>query len=99
MGWAKVEPRIGAASSRIMGPGRRQAPRTVAPALPGSTLGKLFDTVTPPNPWLTLEASMERVYERCAGLDVHAKTVVACLRTPGVRRGRQKEVRTFGTTT
>jgi transposase len=42
---------------------------------------------------------MERVYERCAGLDVHAKTVVACLRTPGERRGRQKEVRTFGTTT
>jgi transposase len=42
---------------------------------------------------------VQRVYERCAGLDVHAKTVVACRRFPG-ERGRQKqEVRTFGTTT
>src|SRR5262245_44350824 len=99
MGWAKVEPRIGATSSRIMGPGRRQAPRTVAPASPGSTLGKLFDPVTPPSPWLAREAAMERLYACCAGLDVHARTVVACLRTPGERRVRHKEVRTFGTTT
>jgi transposase len=42
---------------------------------------------------------MERVYARCCGLDVHSKTVVACLRTPGERRQRQKDVRTFGTTT
>jgi transposase len=42
---------------------------------------------------------MQRVYERCCGLDVHSKTVVACLRTPGERRQRQNEVRTFGTTT
>lgn len=37
---------------------------------------------------------MEPVYERCCGLDVHKKTVVACVRTP---RGR--ETRTFGTMT
>jgi transposase len=42
---------------------------------------------------------MQRVYERCCGLDVHSKSVVACLRTPGERRQPQKEVRTFGTTT
>ena len=41
---------------------------------------------------------MERVYERCCGLDVHKKRVVACLRTPGARRSRS-EVRTFGTST
>ncbi len=41
---------------------------------------------------------MEVVYERCCGLDVHKKTVVACVRTPSGRR-RHSEVRTFGTTT
>src|SRR5215210_873058 len=41
---------------------------------------------------------MEVLVDRCAGLDVHQKTVVACVRSPG--SGRQKrlsEVRTFGT--
>src|SRR5436309_415660 len=42
---------------------------------------------------------MERVYERCCGLDVHKDTVVACLRVPGERGQRRIEVRTFGTTT
>ncbi|HVC77479.1 MAG TPA: IS110 family transposase [Candidatus Micrarchaeaceae archaeon] len=37
---------------------------------------------------------MEVVHEKCAGLDVHKKTVVACVITPG-----HKEVRTFGTMT
>lgn len=42
---------------------------------------------------------MDALYERCCGLDVHKKTVVACLRKPS-RGGRRKgEVRTFGTTT
>ncbi|MEZ4613047.1 MAG: IS110 family transposase [Caldilineaceae bacterium] len=40
---------------------------------------------------------MEIVYPRCAGLDVHKKTVVACRVAP---RGKQRhrEVRSFGTT-
>lgn len=42
---------------------------------------------------------MERLYERCCGLDVHMKRVVACLRVPGPRHHRRGEVRTFGTTT
>jgi transposase len=42
---------------------------------------------------------MEQVIERCCGLDVHRDTVVACVRVPGVRRRREQEVRTFGTTT
>lgn len=36
---------------------------------------------------------MERVIERCAGLDVHKKTVAACVRVEGTQ-----QVRTFGTT-
>ena len=42
---------------------------------------------------------MERVIERCCGLDVHKKTVVACVRVPGRTGGREQQVRTFGTTT
>ena len=41
---------------------------------------------------------MEVLVDRCAGLDVHKKTVVACVRTPeSGRRKRNSEVRTFGT--
>jgi transposase len=41
---------------------------------------------------------MERMIERCAGLDVHKKTVAACIRVRGSRGERVQEVRTFGTT-
>lgn len=37
---------------------------------------------------------MQPLHERCAGLDVHKKTVVACVRTPG-----QVQTRTFETMT
>jgi transposase len=44
------------------------------------------------------EVVMEVIVDRCAGLDVHNKTVVACVRSPGVgRQKRHSEVRTFGT--
>ncbi len=42
---------------------------------------------------------MEAVYERCCGLDVHKKTVVACLITPDSRGKAHKETRTFSTMT
>jgi len=42
---------------------------------------------------------MERLFERCAGLDIHKDTVVACVRVPGQEGGRYQEARTFGTTT
>jgi len=37
---------------------------------------------------------MEKVYERCCGVDVHKKMLVACLRVE-----KRNELRTFGTTT
>jgi transposase len=40
---------------------------------------------------------MEVLYPRCAGLDVHKDTVVACIRC--VSKPQRREVRTFGTTT
>jgi len=42
---------------------------------------------------------MDLVVERCAGLDVHKDTVVACVRTPGAGRRREQTIVTFGTTT
>jgi transposase len=41
---------------------------------------------------------MERLIERCCGLDVHRDTVAACVRVPGPDGQRQQEIRTFGTT-
>lgn len=37
---------------------------------------------------------MEKVYERCCGIDIHKKVIVACLR---IKAG--KEIREFGTST
>lgn len=42
---------------------------------------------------------MDTVVERCAGLDVHKDTVVACVRTPGKGGRRSQVTRTFGTMT
>jgi transposase len=42
---------------------------------------------------------MEVLYERVAGLDVGKASVTVCVRTPGLRRGRHQETRTFKTTT
>ena len=41
---------------------------------------------------------MERIVERGCGLDVHKKSVAACLRAPGANGQRLQEIRTFGTT-
>src|SRR5436190_12525 len=45
------------------------------------------------------EAAMDVVYERCCGLDIHKKIVVACLIIPGSERRPMKEIRSFGTMT
>lgn len=42
---------------------------------------------------------MEAIVERCCGLDVHQKTVVACVLIGAPDRKPRKELRTFGTTT
>src|SRR5437764_13391183 len=42
---------------------------------------------------------MDIVVERCAGLDVHKDSVVACVRSPGGGRPREETIVTFGTTT
>ncbi len=42
---------------------------------------------------------MDQLIERCAGLDVHKKTVAACVRVSGKGKQRRRETRTFATTT
>lgn len=42
---------------------------------------------------------MDVIHERCAGLDVHKKTVVACVRHLDPQGAVRKETRTFGTMT
>lgn len=42
---------------------------------------------------------MDVMYSHCCGLDVHKKTVVACLLTPGADGKPTKEIRTFSTMT
>ncbi len=45
-----------------------------------------------------MDEANEFFAERCAGLDVHQKTVVATVRVPGRHGGRRTETSTFGTT-
>jgi transposase len=42
---------------------------------------------------------MQVVYERCCGLDIHKKMVVACLSITSATGQRSKELRTFSTMT
>ena len=45
------------------------------------------------------EDVMEVMFDRVAGLDVGKESVTVCVRTPGSRRGRRSETRTFKTMT
>jgi transposase len=40
---------------------------------------------------------MDRLYDRVCGLDVHKKTITACVRLPGVAGARRQLVEVFGT--
>jgi transposase len=45
------------------------------------------------------EGLVDIIYERCCGLDVHKRSVAACLIVPGTHGEPRKEIRTFGTMT
>jgi len=42
---------------------------------------------------------MDSMFERCAGIDVHKRTVVVCRLTRDAPGARRAETQTFGTTT
>ena len=46
-----------------------------------------------------MEGGKGVLHERCAGLDVHTKTIAACPIVPGPGGKPKKEIRTFGTMT
>src|SRR5690242_14185415 len=83
-----------------VGPGAPRAPRTVAkPARAGARILE-FDIVgsSPAPRHKRGEWTVETLHPRCAGLDVHRDSVVACARVVG--QGRvERSVETFGTTT
>jgi transposase len=73
-------------------------PKLSPPSL-GSTQGRLLTFAMSSSAGRNLEPAMDILYRGCAGLDVHKKTVVACVRhIDGAGRTHQ-EVRTFGTMT
>src|SRR5215210_4347582 len=45
------------------------------------------------------ETDVERIIERCAGLDVHKSSVTACVRISEESQGLHQEIREFATTT
>jgi hypothetical protein len=45
------------------------------------------------------EKDVERIIERCAGLDVHKSSVTACVRIAEASEGLHQEIREFATTT
>jgi len=46
-----------------------------------------------------LKVEMDVIVERCAFLDVHRDTAMACARTPDGHGGRREEIVEFGSTT
>ena len=80
------------------GPRRVEVPRFVAPSNGKHVQQNLFTTCG-----VTIafdqEVTMQVTVTRCAGLDVHQATVVACVTIHGRRKKPTKEVRTFGTMT
>src|SRR5919199_6472063 len=64
----------------------------------GSTHSTVCEQGAPRPVGASEEAAMEVIHERCCGLDIHKKTVVACLVVPGPG-GPVKQIRTFGTMT
>src|SRR5579862_8730279 len=80
-----------------VGPGALQAPHRVQRRPEGSAARFLESIVQGSTP-ARLEVDMEVQHPKCAGLDVHKSSVVACARImSGSRVSHQ--TRTFGTTT
>ena len=69
-----------------------------SPFGPGARLLDFMARTATPTAHLRLEARMEVLHERCAGLDVHKNTVVACVRVMQADK-IEREVRTFKTMT
>ena len=77
-------------------------PEPVAPGSPGSTQSKLLDasrSARGASPHPTPRIAVDVLHSQCAGLDVHKKTVVVCVRRVEAGGVVHKQTRTFGTMT
>src|ERR671921_2839962 len=82
----------------LVGPGAPRAPRTVARPEGRSTHPRLRSSGAPRRRRPDREAIMDILYMRCAGLDIHRDTIVACVRLAEAG-GVVRLVETFATTT
>jgi transposase len=70
------------------------------PPLLGSTRSRMFFlAMSPGETAFFWEIAMDTIYQNVAGLDVHQKTIVACVRRIQPQGDIVEEVRTFGTMT
>src|SRR3954454_15766232 len=102
MGERGVGPEVGSflvpRARVLVGPGASRAPRTVARPPGRSTHPRLRSSGAPRRRRPHREAIMDILYPRCAGLDIHRDTIVACVRL--AEAGNVvRFVETFGTTT
>src|SRR5215212_10251687 len=87
------------ASARpIVGPGSYSNPNWLSP-LWVNTHNRLLLSVLPSDAGVLRSFRTDTLHRRCAGLDVHKDTVVACVRQLDERGRARQEVKTFGTTT
>src|SRR4051812_39090868 len=82
----------------LVGPGAPRAPHTVARPLGRSTHPRVRSSGAPRRRRPQREAIMDVLYARCAGLDIHRDTIVACVRLAKAG-GVIRFVETFATTT
>src|SRR3954453_13973753 len=82
----------------LVGPGAPRAPHTVAKPLGRSTHPRLRSSGAPRRRRPQREAIMDVLYTRCAGLDIHRDSIVACVRLAEAG-GVTRLVETFATTT
>src|SRR4051795_5649245 len=82
----------------LVGPGAPRAPHTVARPLGRSTHPRVRSSGAPRRRRPHREAIMDVLYARCAGLDIHRDTIVACVRLAEAG-GVIRFVETFATTT
>src|SRR5262249_9860770 len=65
----------------------------------GSTRSRLLEPRCPPRDQPFREVAVDIMFQHVAGLDVHHKSIVACIRSVQPQGGVVEEVRTFGTMT
>ena len=81
------------------GPGRLQAPLAVASSTRRRILSGWCPRSAAKEVLLDWRSLMDVIHERCAGLDIHKKTVVACVLRSLPGGVPERQVRTFGTMT